>query len=138
MPSLLLIFLSVTTKWCFIFITLVLECFRVIIIQLFPFIFWYAYIDSLGFFLVLILCTYKERFCCIRQFYFCLQLHGSSWLLVEILFSLLLLIIWEKIFVELYLTLTELRDWIHQPKWCWVIQRWWFYCSKELKFPTNI
>ena len=41
-------FRNVTTGWCFIFITLVLEWFCVIVIPLFPFIF-YAYTNSLGF-----------------------------------------------------------------------------------------
>ena len=47
--SSLLNFSNVTTDWCFIFITLVSEWFCVIIILLFPFIFWYANIILLGF-----------------------------------------------------------------------------------------
>ena len=46
--SSLLNFSNVTTEWCFIFITLVSE-FCVIVVLLFPFIFWYVNIILLGF-----------------------------------------------------------------------------------------
>ena len=49
MSGLLFDFPNVTTEGCFIFITFVSEWFRVIVIPLLPFIFWYVFINSLWF-----------------------------------------------------------------------------------------
>ena len=50
MPSRVLNFPNLTTKWCFILIMLVSEWLRATTIPFFIFIFWYAYINSLEFY----------------------------------------------------------------------------------------